>query len=131
MAPVLYRALDAAVAAWRQGEHSVEVLRKAALDVLATEPRVTPHYVLVTDALTMEELDIADPQAAATRGICISTAAQLGSVRLLDAMLLPAAADSASRSTTAQPTGPLQTAAETTADREAPFYGPSPVLSCF
>jgi pantoate--beta-alanine ligase len=84
-APVLYRALQAAARRYAAGERSGEALRQAMSATLAAEPLVQPEYVSAADPLTLRELDEPGP-----RGALLSMAVRLGSVRLIDNLLLEA-----------------------------------------
>ncbi|MHB8398994.1 MAG: pantoate--beta-alanine ligase [Candidatus Limnocylindrales bacterium] len=77
-APVLHRALAAAVDRWRGGERSAEALRAIMRATLAGEPLARPEYVSVADAATLAELDRLDRPAIA------SLAVSFGSTRLID-----------------------------------------------
>ena len=80
-APVVYRALCAAAAHWRQGQRDTRTLRATAQAVLASEPLVaTVDYVSIVDADTMAELPAVEPGQRAM----IAVAARLGTVRLID-----------------------------------------------
>ena len=80
-APVVYRALQTAESLWRSGERNANRLQAAALAELQREPLVSAiDYVSVVDANTMAALEsIVDRRPA-----MIATAARLGSVRLID-----------------------------------------------
>jgi pantoate--beta-alanine ligase len=82
-APVVYRALLAAQRRYLEGEWSGEALRAAMAATLAAEPLAQPQYVSAADPLTLRELDAAGP-----RGVLLSLAVRLGSVRLIDNLLL-------------------------------------------
>ncbi len=77
-APVVHRALCAARARWAAGERDAELLRRTMRDVLSEEPRATPEYVSVADALSLHELETVDGPALA------SLAVRFGDVRLID-----------------------------------------------
>ena len=80
-APVVYRALCAAESLWNAGERDAGRLRTAALDLLRGEPLVSGvDYVSVVDAETMSELAAVEWG----RRAMIATAVRLGSVRLID-----------------------------------------------
>jgi len=79
---VVPRALQAAVDALAAGERRSAVLERAALDVLATEPRGRLEYVKVFDANSLTDLELVD------RAAVIATAVWFGDVRLIDNMLL-------------------------------------------
>jgi pantoate--beta-alanine ligase len=82
-APVLFRALSAARRRYESGERDAEALRRAMRAVLAEEPLVRPEYVSAADPLTLAELE-----TVGERGALLSLAARLGSVRLIDNVLL-------------------------------------------
>ncbi len=82
-APVLFRALTAAARRYEAGERDAEALRRAMRAVLAEEPLVRPEYVSAADPLTLEELE-----TVGERGALLSLAARLGSVRLIDNVLV-------------------------------------------
>lgn len=77
-APILHRALVAAVERWRGGERSADVLRTVMRSTLASEALARPEYVSVADATTLAELDRLDRPAIA------SLAVSFGSTRLID-----------------------------------------------
>ena len=80
-APVVYRALCAAESLWNAGERDVGRLRAAALDLLHGDPLVSGvDYVRVADAETMAWVGIANDG----RRVMIAAAVRLGSVRLID-----------------------------------------------
>ena len=84
-APVVYRALRAAESLWNAGERDANRLQAAALAELQREPLVSAvDYVSVVDADTMAALDI----ASAGRRVMVATAIRLGSVRLIDNVVL-------------------------------------------
>ena len=83
-APVVYRALHAAESLWHTGERNANRLQAAALAELQREPLVSAvDYVSVVDAATMASLNVLDERPA-----MIATAARLGSVRLIDNVVL-------------------------------------------
>ena len=80
-APVVYRALRAAESLWNAGERDANRLQAAALAELQREPQVSAvDYVSVVDAATMAPLNVLE----AGQPAMIATAARLGSVRLID-----------------------------------------------
>ncbi|MCY3690567.1 MAG: pantoate--beta-alanine ligase [Chloroflexota bacterium] len=84
-APVVYRALQAAESLWQSGERDANRLQAAALSILQSEPQVSAvDYVGVVDADTMAALE----SLADRRPAMIATAARLGSVRLIDNVVL-------------------------------------------
>jgi pantoate--beta-alanine ligase len=81
-APVLYRALTAAAAAWRSGEHDGERLRALMREVLAVESLALPDYVSAADPHTLAEL------GDASHGVLLSLAVRVGKARLIDNILV-------------------------------------------
>ena len=81
-APVLRRALVAALYAWRAGERDAKRLRDAMVETLTAEPLVDVEYVSIADAMTLEELTTVDRPALA------SLAVRLGTTRLIDNEIL-------------------------------------------
>ena len=80
-APVVYRALRASESLWNSGERDGGKLRTAALDLLGQEPLVSGvDYVSVVDADTMAWVGV----ATGGRRVMIATAVRLGTVRLID-----------------------------------------------
>jgi pantoate--beta-alanine ligase len=77
-APVLHRALLAALAAWSGGERSGDALRAVMREVLASEPLAEVAYVSIADGTTLAELDRVDGPALA------SLAVRVGATRLID-----------------------------------------------
>ena len=77
-APVVHRALMAALALHARGERSAETLRAAMTATLAGEPLAEPEYVSVADPLTMAELERVEGSAL------LSLAVRFGAVRLID-----------------------------------------------
>lgn len=77
-APVLYRALRAAVEAFEQGERRAERLRELMASVLSGEPLAEPQYVSVADPRTLVEL-----QGEVQAGL-LSLAVTIGHTRLID-----------------------------------------------
>ena len=83
-APVLYRALQAAVAVYEAGERDSRKLRRVMRDVLTTEPLAEIDYVSVADAKSLKEFEgLMDHPAL------LSLAARIGPVRLIDNLVLP------------------------------------------
>ena len=78
-APVLYRALDAALGAYKNGVRDAEQLRTVMLDELGTEPLATVEYVSAADPLTLTEIE-ADFHGS----VLFSMAVRIGLVRLID-----------------------------------------------
>jgi pantoate--beta-alanine ligase len=81
-ATVLFRALSAAQAAWRDGERNGERLRAAMRAVLDVEPLARPEYVSIADPDTLTELDHVGDRALA------SLAVRVGATRLIDNFIL-------------------------------------------
>jgi pantoate--beta-alanine ligase len=81
-APVLYRALGAARAAYEQGERSAEHLREIMRAALAAEPLARPQYVSCAHPRSLQELD------EITDGALLSMAVYVGKTRLIDNLLL-------------------------------------------
>ena len=80
VAPKLYRALLTAKGVIEGGGGAAEA-RRAALDLLAAEPRVRVEYLEVVDAATMQ------PVEAVKSAVRVSAAVWLGEVRLIDNVL--------------------------------------------
>jgi len=83
-APVLFRALEAAEALWREDERRGEALRRAMEATLAGEPLARVDYVAVADPASFRELEVA---AEAAR-LCL--AVFFRKTRLIDNFLLEA-----------------------------------------
>lgn len=81
-APVLRRALLAALACWEDGERSAERLRETMWATLASEPLARPDYVSVADGTTLTELDEVAGEAL------LSLAVHFGDTRLIDNELI-------------------------------------------
>lgn len=81
-AVVLWRALQEAERLWRRGERRGLALRAAMLRLIRAEPLATVDYVSVADPLSLQEL------RAATGEAFVSLAVRIGSVRLIDNLLL-------------------------------------------
>ena len=81
-APVLYRSLLAARAAYEQGERSAEKLCQMVKDVLSTEPQAQLQYVSCADYNTLAELENVSGKAL------ISMAVFVGKTRLIDNIVL-------------------------------------------
>jgi hypothetical protein len=79
---VLRKALCAAERLWQRGEMRAEVLRLAMVEGLASEPLVRVDYAEVVDAATL--LPVAD----VSHGALLAVAAWVGSVRLIDNVVL-------------------------------------------
>ena len=95
-APAIYRALCAAQAQWDAGERDAGRLRAAALAVLQAESLVeVVDYVGVVDADTMVAVELVESAASGGDSSCgqgrrvmVAVAARLGSVRLIDNVVL-------------------------------------------
>ena len=82
-ASVVYRALYHAYEHWAEGERNADNLKGAAKRILLTEPNVRSiDYVSVASMSTLDEVDL-----VADRAI-LSTAVEMGSVRLIDNVIL-------------------------------------------
>ena len=82
-ATAVYRALSAGSDAWERGERNAETIRNAAREVLESETLLGEiDYVSVASTDTLEELELA------ASGAMLSTAVHLGSIRLIDNVLL-------------------------------------------
>jgi pantoate--beta-alanine ligase len=81
-ATVLYRALQAAKAAYGAGERNADSLRQAMNDVVASEPLADLQYVSCADHETLQELE------HVTRRALISIAVHFGTTRLIDNVVL-------------------------------------------
>ncbi|MEM7481099.1 MAG: pantoate--beta-alanine ligase [Acidobacteriota bacterium] len=77
-APVLHRALTAAVEALRQGERNADALRQTMAEILAASPRVEVEYAEVVHAETFR------PARQVNGPIVLPIAARLGATRLID-----------------------------------------------
>ncbi len=84
-APVVYRALQAAESLWQAGERDANLLQAAALSILQSEPQLSAvDYISIVDATTMAPLKAAND----AQPVMVATAARLGSVRLIDNVVL-------------------------------------------
>ena len=81
-ATVLYRALNAAKAAYEKGERSAAVLRKVLSEELATERLAQVQYVSCADYYTLQELEQLTGRAL------LSMAVVFGKTRLIDNVVL-------------------------------------------
>ena len=81
-APVLYRALLAAQAAWAAGERQGERLRHLMRQTLNQEPLAQTEYVSAAHPHTLQEAELA------TGPLLLSLAVRLGRARLIDNLLL-------------------------------------------
>jgi pantoate--beta-alanine ligase len=82
-AAVLYLALSAARDAYAGGERNAEALRAIMRRTYEREPAAQVQYISVADPDTLEEME------HVTAGALVSTAALIGSTRLIDNFLLP------------------------------------------
>jgi pantoate--beta-alanine ligase len=83
-APVLYRALLAAGAAYTAGERQPDNLQRQVWDVLVAEPLAQVEYAAISDARTLRTVT-----APTDAPLLISLAVRMGSTRLIDNYLLP------------------------------------------
>ena len=82
-APVVYRALSAGLELWQRGERDAAAIRSHLLRELEAEPLLgNVDYVSLAEQDTLEELTQAE------QGAMLSAAAHLGTVRLIDNVLL-------------------------------------------
>jgi pantoate--beta-alanine ligase len=81
-APVLYKALITAHIMWTESEKDSEKLRQAMIDLIRQKPLGKVEYISIANALTIKELEKADPPAV------ISLAVKFGKTRLIDNILL-------------------------------------------
>jgi pantoate--beta-alanine ligase len=81
-APVLYRALQAARAAYEAGERRGDALRNIMETVIHAEPLAALEYVSCADPLTLAELETVEG------GMLLSMAVRVGKPRLIDNFLL-------------------------------------------
>jgi len=80
---MLYRALTAAQQRYSAGERNAETLRHVVRQVLTAEPLARTEYVSIADLRTLQEIDAIDAQ-----GALLSLAVRIGTVRLIDNLLL-------------------------------------------
>jgi pantoate--beta-alanine ligase len=80
---VLHRALQQVEADANSGESRAEMLRSAALSVLASEPAAKVDYFEIVNPDTLEPLE------DITQGALVAVAASFGPTRLIDNLLLP------------------------------------------
>ncbi|MBZ0277724.1 MAG: pantoate--beta-alanine ligase [Anaerolineae bacterium] len=83
-APVIFRALQSAAAAYKLGVRRSDALRAVVVDTLLSESRIGVEYVAVTDAYTLREVE-----EAADSPLLLSLSVRLGTTRLIDNYLLP------------------------------------------
>lgn len=81
-ATVLFRALSAAEAAYRQGERDAETLRRIVRQVIESEPLARLQYVSCADFETLQELEQVEGKAL------LSLAVFIGQTRLIDNFIL-------------------------------------------
>jgi pantoate--beta-alanine ligase len=81
-ATVLFRALSAAEAAYKNGERNAEKVRQVMKETLASEPLAQMQYVSCADFDTLEELEIIKNKAL------LSMAVYMGKTRLIDNFIL-------------------------------------------
>ena len=81
-APVLYRGLSAARAAFEHGEKDAGKLRQIVIDILTAEPQAQVQYVSCADYDTLAELERVTGKAL------ISLAVFVGKTRLIDNIVL-------------------------------------------
>jgi pantoate--beta-alanine ligase len=81
-APVLHRALEAGLTAWRDGERDPAAVERVAVKLVETEPAVELQY------LALVEPDGFTAPAAAEAGQVLAVAASLGATRLIDNVVL-------------------------------------------
>lgn len=77
-AVVLSRALGAVGEAHAAGERDAAVLKRLACDVIGREPRASPEYVELVDAVTLDDVERLDGPAV------MLVAAWFGEIRLID-----------------------------------------------
>ena len=86
IAAILYRSLHAGAAAIREGERDARTVERVMTTVVRREPTVTVDYLAACDARTLE------PLTAIARRTILLGAIRLGSVRLIDNLLVSATA---------------------------------------
>jgi pantoate--beta-alanine ligase len=79
---VLYRSLQAARSAYKNGERRAGCLRQRVLDILAQEPLAHPQYVSCADVDNLQELNRVEGPAL------LSMAVFIGKTRLIDNIVL-------------------------------------------
>ena len=77
-APVLHRALQAALERWRSGEKDARALRTIMEETVAAEPRAALDYATVADPATFADVE------EAGEGALLLVAARVGPARLID-----------------------------------------------
>lgn len=84
-APAVYRALCAAEDVWRRGERDAGRIQRAALNILEREALIdTVDYICIVDADSMQQIATARDD----RRLMIATAVRLGTVRLIDNLVV-------------------------------------------
>ncbi len=83
-AGVVYQALQAARTAYQRGERDPRILRRLMRDRLVDEPLAAVDYVSVADADTLQEMS-----EKLERPALVSLAVRIGTVRLIDNIVLP------------------------------------------
>ena len=82
-APAVYRALCEAYRLWADGERNGDNLRETAKDILRAEPGINfIDYVSVASMSTLDEVPLVTGRAI------LSAAVHIGSVRLIDNLIL-------------------------------------------
>jgi len=82
-APVVYKSLCNAYGRWAEGERNADNLKDAAKSVLLTESIIKSiDYVSVASMTTLDEVELIDQNSI------LSVAVEIGSVRLIDNMVL-------------------------------------------
>ena len=80
---MVYKSLCNAYGRWAEGERNADNLKDAAKSVLLTESIIKSiDYVSVASMTTLDEVDLIDENAI------LSVAVEIGSVRLIDNMVL-------------------------------------------
>jgi pantoate--beta-alanine ligase len=82
-APVLYRGLQEALKAFEGGERRSGMLIEEARKVIREVPGVEVQYVAVSDALSLEDVDVVGEV-----GAIMSGAVKVGKTRIIDNVLL-------------------------------------------
>jgi pantoate--beta-alanine ligase len=82
-AKILYRSLERAKAAYKDGERNAQRLAGIVRATIETEPSAHLDYISVTDAESMEKLDKMDD-----RPVLVAVAVKFGQVRLIDNIVL-------------------------------------------
>ena len=82
VAPTLYKSLQAGAEAIRNGTTDASVVQSAMATVIRQEPALTVDYLSVCDPLTLE------PLSRVTSKAVLLGAVRLGSVRLIDNLMV-------------------------------------------